>query len=345
MSVLDTVLTLRPANTVARVGPGSRVPLLNPRELLRALERTPVALPCLPVQAKGALPGLLRAARMEDAVLGLACPHPLADRSAAERFVAAVHTAAVEAGHSRPLFLQAGPVRVSRAEQDALASLQEGLFRVVDAGFSLVSLDLSRLDSFAAVEAVNALAGPLTERELSLELTAPAPASGGLLDAYRTLLEGLRHWEVPVRFLRVVEKSLGEGEPDVNLLRKLVELASDFGAAVAVGEVGAALPQALPTYVAAGVRKVDCVGPFERLALSAWPGETRDTLLEKAIAAGLPPGELLSVMEEGLPPLEPAAREKLEALSFAEAVEVFSGLGATRTGWAAMRFLAEHRGE
>jgi hypothetical protein len=321
------------------------VPLLNPRELLRALEGTPVALPCLPVQAKGALPGLLRAARMEDAVLGLACPHPLADRSAAERFVAAVHAAAAEAEHSRPLFLQAGPVRVPRADADALAPLQEGLFRVVDAGFSLVSLDLSRLDSYAAVEAVNALAGPVTERELSLELTAPAPASGGLLDAYRTLLEGLKQWSVPVRFLRVTEKSLGEGEPDVGLLRKLVELATEYGTAVAVGEVGAALPQALPTYVAAGVRKVDCVGAFESLALGAWPEETRQGVREKAAAAGLPPGELLGVMEEGLPPLEPAAREKLEALSFAEAVELLSALGATRTGWAAMRFLAEHRGE
>ncbi|MFP2929389.1 hypothetical protein ACLESO_30165, partial [Pyxidicoccus sp. 3LG] len=71
MSVLDKVLSLRPGNTVARVGAGSRVPLLNPRELLRSLEGAPVALPCLPVQAKGALPGLLRAARVEDSVLGL----------------------------------------------------------------------------------------------------------------------------------------------------------------------------------------------------------------------------------------------------------------------------------
>lgn len=345
MSVLDKVLTLRPGNTVARVGSGSRVPLLNPRELLRALERAPVALPCLPLQAKGALPGLLRAARTEDAVLGLACPHPLADRGAPERFVAAVHAAAVEAEHSRPLFLQAGPVRVTGADEAALAPLKEGVFRVVDAGFSLVSLDVSRLDSYAAVEAVNALAVPVSERELSLELTAPAPASGGLVDAYRTLLEGLKQWAVPVRFLRVPEKALGEGEPDVALLRRLVDLASEYGAVVAVGEVGAAFPQALPTYVAAGVRKVDCVGAFERLALGAWPAEIRESVRQKAAAAGLPPGELLGVMEEQLPPLEPDAREKLEALSFAEAVELLSALGATRTGWAAMRFLADHRGE
>ncbi|AKQ66653.1 hypothetical protein A176_003565 [Myxococcus hansupus] len=208
MNLLDKVLTLRPGNTVARVGHGSRVPLLNPRELLRALARAPVSLPCLPVQAKGALPGLLRAARSEDAVLGLACPHPLSDRGAPERFVLAAHQVAAESEHARPLFLQAGPIRVARADADTLDALKEGIYRVVDAGFSLVSLDLSRLDSYEAVEAVTALVAPVTERELALELTAPAP-SGGLVDAYRTLLEGLRQWHVPVDFIRVPEAALG----------------------------------------------------------------------------------------------------------------------------------------
>ncbi|MFP2933316.1 hypothetical protein ACLESO_50855, partial [Pyxidicoccus sp. 3LG] len=244
-----------------------------------------------------------------------------------------------------PLFLQAGPVRVARVDGDALGPLQEGLFRVVDAGFTLVSLDLSRLDSFAAVEALNVLTGPITERELSLELTAPAPSGSDPLDPYRTLLEGLKQWKVPVRFVRVPEASLGVGEPDVELLRRLVDLAAEYGAVVTVGEVGAGLPHALPTYVAAGVRKVDCVGPFERLALGAWPPETRASVVEKATAAGLPPGELLSVLEEQLPPLEPDAREKLEALSFSEAVEVFAELGATRTGQPSMRFLAEKQGD
>jgi hypothetical protein len=259
--------------------------------------------------------------------------------------VAAVHEAAVEAEHARPLFLQAGPVRVARVDGDALGPLQEGLFRVVDAGFTLVSLDLSRLDSYAAVEALNVLAGPVSERELSLELTAPASSGGDPLDAYRTLLEGLRQWKVPVRFVRVAEGALGAGEPDVELVRRLVDLAADYDAVVTVGEVGAGVPRALPTYVAAGVRKVDCVGAFERLALGAWPPEVRASVEEKAVAAGLPPGELLSVLEEQLPPLTQGARDRLEALCFSEAVEVVSALGATRSGTGTMHFLADRRGD
>lgn len=64
----------------------------------------------------------------------------------------------------------------------------------------------------------------------------------------------------------------------------------------------------------------------------------------KAEAAGLTAGELLSVLEEQLPPLEPTALERLEAFSFAETTDVLGALGATGTGWRAMRWLAEHKG-
>ncbi|NBD13007.1 MULTISPECIES: hypothetical protein [Corallococcus] len=345
MSVLDKVLSLRPGNVVARVGPGSRVPFLDPRELLRALESTPTALACLPVLAKGALPGLLGAARAEDAVLGLACPHPLADRGAPERFVQAVHAAAREAEHTRPLFLQAGPVRVNSTDADVLDALQDGLFRVVDAGFALVSLDLSRLTSYEAVEAVNALVGPLKERELSLEVSPPQVSAGGLLDACGTLLEGLAQWRVPPRFLRVSEAQLGEGEVDVALLRRVVEVAAEKGVAVAVGDVSAGPSRGVSSYVAVGVRKVDRGGPFGPLALRAFAPEVREQVVARAQAAGMPAGELLSVLEEGLPPLTPASRETLEALSFTEATEVLSALGAHRSAGVAMAFLAKAGGD
>ncbi|RKG87328.1 hypothetical protein [Corallococcus terminator] len=346
MSVLDKVLSLRPGNVVARMGPGSRVPVLDPRELLRALESSPAALPCIPVLAKGTLPGLLRAARAEDAVLGLACPHPLADRGAPERFVSAVRAAALDAEHTRPLFLQAGPVRVTSTDADVLDAMQEGLFRVVDAGFALVSLELSRLTTYEAVEAVNALVGPLVERELSLELSAPqAPAGAGLLDACGTLLEGLSQWKVPLRFLRVSEAQLGEGDLDVGLLRQVVELAHARGVAVTVGDLTAGAPRGLSSYVAAGVRKVDCGGPFGPLALRAWPLEARAQVVARAQAAGMPAGELLSMLEEGLPPLTPEARETLEALAFAEATEVLAALGARRSATHAMAFLAKTGGD
>jgi hypothetical protein len=347
MSVLEKVLTLRPANVVARLGPGSQVPVLSPQELLRALDGTPGALPCLPVQTKAALPGLLRAARAEDAVLGLACAHPLADRGTGLRFLEAVKAAAQEAEHRRPLYLQAGPVRVSPGGPGGLQAQQEAIFHLVDAGFSLVSLDVSRWDTPGAVGAVRTLVAPLQERELPLELTLPSPATevATLTDTARALLAGLRAGGVAVQFLRIPAGALGEGEPDVAMLRALVELAAEHGTSVTVGEVAVRSARALPTFVAAGARKLDCGGPFERLSLAAWPAEARAVVERKAQALGLPPGELLSLLEEQLPALEPAARERLEALSFSEATEVLAALGSVRTGWRSMEWLAGNRSD
>jgi hypothetical protein len=347
MSVLDKVLTLRPANAVARLGAGSRLPLLSPGELLRALEGTPAALPCVPVRAKAAVPGLLAAARAEDAVLGLSCTHPLADRGATERFLAAVRAAAGEAEHSRPFFLQAGPVRIARPKPEGVAFQQEAIFRLVDDGFSLVSLDVSRLDPGTAVEVISTLSAPLRERELPLELTLPTPVVEGasLMGMASPLLEGLCQEGVPVRFLRVPASALGGEEPDVERVRALVELTAEFGVCVTVADLEERGGRALSTFVAAGVRKVDYGAPFERLALAAWSAEAREVVEQKAQETGLAPGELLSLIEEQLPPLEPAAKERLEALSFTEATDMLAALGASRTGWRSMVWLAEHQGD
>ncbi len=332
---LDKVLALRPTNAVARLGAASRLPLLDPRDLLRALADGPGALASIPVVSRAALPGLLRAARTEDAVLGLVCQHPLADRSTPERFIEALRWATAVAAHERPVYLEAGPLRVSREEE---ASLRDGLFRIVDAGFTLVSLDVTRLGVEDAVPAVAAIVGPVLERELSLEVSLPALE--GLLahEAARALLEGLAHAGVPVRFLRAA----GQGdEPDAEALRELVDAAAASGASLSLEEAHAPSFRTLPAYVAAGVRKLCAPAPFGRVALNAHPEEERLAIAERSLAAGVPAGELLALLEERRPALSAAARERVEALSFAEAVELFTRVGASRTGRRALAFLAQ----
>jgi hypothetical protein len=337
--VLDRVLTLRPTNAVARLGASSRLPLLDPRDLLRAFADAPGALPSIPVLSKAALPGLLRAARTEDAVLGLVCTHPLADRRTPERFVETLRWATAVAAHERPVYLEAGPLRVARAEEEAL---RDGIFRIVDAGFSLVSLDLTRLPVEDAVAAVRAVSGPVLERELSLEVSLPALEGALAQEGARSLLEGLAQAGIAVRFLRLT----GQGEePDTDAVRELVDCATTYGASLAVDEPTAASFRTLPAYVAAGVRKLSAPAPFGRVALNAHSPEERIAIAERALSAGVPAGELLGLLEERLPALDAPARERLEALSFSEAVELFSRVGASRTGRRTLAFLAEPAGQ
>jgi hypothetical protein len=138
---------------------------------------------------------------------------------------------------------------------------------------------------------------------------------------------------------------LGEEDQDVQFLRSLVELVGQYGAGVTVGEAGRRSVRVLPTYVAAGVKKVECAAPFERLALASYPEPVRTSLEQKAEKAGLGAGELLGVMGAQLPALDAQDAARLEALTFAEACEVLAALGASRTGWKSMLFLAEKRGD
>jgi hypothetical protein len=206
-----------------------------------------------------------------------------------------------------------------------------------------VSLDVTRLEPDAAAEAVRRLSGPVVERELSLEVSLPAGAEGGELEGARALLEGLRG--LSVRFLRVSAAILGEEELDVEFLRSLVELAGQHGVGVAVGEAGRRSVRVLPTYVAAGVKKVECAAPFERLALASYPEAVRSSLEQKAEKAGLGAGELLGVVGAQLAALDAHEASRLEALTFTEACEVLAALGASRTGWKSMLFLAQKRGD
>ena len=80
-------------------------------------------------------------------------------------------------------------------------------------------------------------------------------------------------------------------------------------------------------------------------AMAALSEEARAVVEKKAVSAGMEPGELLGLIEEQLPPLEGPARERLEALSFTEAAEMICLLGASKTGWRSMVWLAENRGD
>ncbi len=322
MHALDLLLTFRPPNVVARLGPRSRVPLLHPRELTAAL-RGGAPLACVPVLRPGALPGLLRAARLEDAVLGLALLHPLAERAAPDRFVASVRAAAEEGAHALPLFLQAGPLPVLG---DAPA-LSAGLFRCVDAGFTLVSLDVRRLGEGAAA-AVEAVAGPVVERELGLEVALPLGGTAPPVDALRRQLDALVARRVLPHFVRVDAGVVrGPGGVSVPWVERLREVVSDYGALLTGADEGAPGREGAEPWLRAGVGKLELSGPFTRVALADLPAEERTALAERATALGLSMAELLVVLGERLSPLTEAQGLRLEAGSFAEPEELLLALG------------------
>ena len=208
-----------------------------------------------------------------------------------------------------------------------------------------VELDVTRLPARAAVEAVLRLSETLMERELALEVSLPASAEGGELEETRLLLEGMGRQGAGARFLRVSEGALGEEAQDVEFLRALVDLAGQHGAGVSVGEAARRSVRVLPTYVAAGVKKVECAAPFERLALASYSEAVREGLEQKAQKAGVGVGQILGILGAQLAPLGAGDEGRLEALTFVEASEIIGALGAAGSGWKSMLFLADRRND
>lgn len=313
MTGFDQLLALRPTNAVARLGPGSRLPLLSPSQLLRAAREGAEALLTVPVASTAALPGLLRAARDEGAVIGIACPHVPGDRDRPYRFFEAVRAAGEEARHRHPFFLQAGPIRLTPGETRGAAELA---FRYVDAGFSLLSLDASRLPLDRAVGACVELAAPALERELPVEVVAPNSP-----ERVAPFLEALHRVGLAPQWVRV-GREVGPGSA-------ASQAAARLGASLALDDRGLSEPQLVEVSARREVRKCDVGDAFGRVTLRAFPVEEHPALRARAEAVGLPLNELLALREDRLAELAPEVRERLEALSYVLAVTLLERVGAS----------------
>src|SRR5690349_1359854 len=172
MTALDKALSLRPANVAHRLGGSSRLPLLNAADLLRALPEGQT-LATVPAVAQATVAGLLRAAREENAGGGVALA-PSQERNRASGLFAAVPQRAEEGRHRLPFFIQAGPFDATSADARELALLGRAIFDHVEAGATLISVDASALPWEHQPLVMDELLRPALERELAVELVAPA---------------------------------------------------------------------------------------------------------------------------------------------------------------------------
>lgn len=346
---LDKVLALRPANAATRLGPDCRIPVLNPRDLLTALGGE-VGLACIPAYTPSAIDGILRASRETDAVVGLACPHPLADREGAQRFIDMVRDVGEDYRHRKPLFLQAGPFRVTTSDPRTVELLAGDVFRCVDAGFTLISIDASTLPIDEAVSVYLSLTQAAVERELGIEITAPidedrrAPSQ-----LARALLETLAAQGVLVQFLRVpgftyqLEPSPRESwQLDLGLLKALGEVARAHGAALSLDDESAAPERLALTWLGAGVRKVDPMEAVARIAMSALSPEQAEALRQASEEARLPPRDLLASFDPGRSADE-RTQLRIEAMTWGVAVDLLGAFGARGSASRAIDALAHGR--
>ncbi len=302
---LERALRLRPANVIARVGPPSALPLLNPRDIVQALGSRKGVLLCVPVVAPELIPGVLRAARLADGLVGLACPFSPGDRGAVSRLIGALMEEGSLHPHRLPIFLQAGPVRVGKEQLGDLGGVTRTLFESVEAGCTLVSIDATRVDSKARVDVYAALAAPLQERELALEVSVAAREALDADELKRLLTELLRRGVRP-DFVRVDSRLLSKAP-----VKELIAVTREHGSGLSIEDRHASAHQ-LESWVGLGARKVD-VDSLSRCVLRTRTAEARARVEAFSRTADLSLSDALAL--EG--PADPV--EGLEAQAFFEA--------------------------
>jgi hypothetical protein len=205
----ESLLALRPTNTMHQLGAGSAVPLFNARLLLDALGGRPLWMPQLFNPA--AAVGVLRAAAHRRAVVGL-CVGGADGPSALRRelrpggWMQAAAAAVTEVAEVPPfaIHLQLPPFAAATgAEAEAAAEL---VTSCVQGGFTSFGLDLAACPA----EAAPALAAEVLAAALDFELTICVALADAAPDPASRQLEALRAAGVAPDLVRLPAAAGGE---------------------------------------------------------------------------------------------------------------------------------------
>jgi hypothetical protein len=310
----DPILKQRPVTAAQRLGSESRVLLLALKDVLRALDGEGPVLLVVPCDVPEIVPPLLRAARDNDAALGLMPSGPLGDARARHRFFETIREAAETVGTSRPIVLLSDVVQVRTDDPEPAA---EQVHALVDAGFTGVILDASGLDPDAAPAALSRAAAPALERELGVQVLVPT----GHTEEGGRLVGGLKLLGAEPDLVGVVG---GDG-------RELAALASEVdpvGIAWFEGEA-AGFAEGLRHALGAGARLLCVHGLLSRVALASLPADLKGALSEVQLRD---PAAALAALGDRLGDLDDDARDRMEVRLYAEAEDLIGLLRLKGSG-------------
>ncbi len=304
-----SLLAFRPVSAVHRLPPRSQACPLSLRDLLRAQGGVRRPLPIVGAPRPALARAALLAAQQAGAAIGLGLP----GGGTPEPWFDAVTGAADELAPRLPIFLS-GEVAVEAGEGGAERAARRA-WRLVEAGFTHLAVDVSRVAVAERARAAAQVAGLAVEREIAVELLLPGdgePAGPEEAAAFQEELEG---WGLrpDALGLRMAAPDGADGLRDQ--ARRLAVLSAALGRTALVRH-GPVTPVLLQVLRAAGVAAAEDGGRVRAAALATLPEEAR-----RAWEAPAERGA-------GEPALEPAAAARLEALAFAEALAVIEAMGA-----------------
>lgn len=334
MSPSQALLRLRPTNVVGRLPAESRVCVLNPRDVFRALAGSGTVIPHFTLHLPFAIPGVLRAAREQDSVLSLsgqagmrALAHEVQVASPYAQFDA-VAEMAESAFTERPLMLS-GVVPIAASDDRAIATAREVVFKFIDAGFTGLILRPEEDPPDTVARAISEMIGPVKERELTVELSMRGVP---VLDRLEALAVSHRNRGVVVDGFTIV---VDDSTPS-SFLERIVKVFAPAGvAARGVNDVSK-----IPALAKAGIRRLDMSRALFDLAARHLP---EGVVTEIRAQPDLGPA-LAAHARELDEAVSPETRERIEALAYAETIDLIQALGARGSASAVAGFLSTKSG-
>jgi hypothetical protein len=304
--VASSLLAFRPSRVAERLGPRSHACPIAAGELIAPALRAGLILPVVRAPIAAVARAALVAAGALDAAIGLVLPAGVP----VEPWFGAVARAADELGAWVPVVL-AGEVRAG--EGKAAARAFDDAWRLVDAGATHLSVDVTALDPAGRADAAARIAAAAIERGLGWDVVVElADAKGGRAAA---LVRDLSRRGAPPDLLGV-SCPAADGEGDARAQAAVLAAMSATAGGVPVARRGPASPALLRLLRGSPVVLCDDGGAAAAAALGRAAGPegapaTDPRALERVTAA-----------------LTARERDRVEALAYVEASVLVERLGA-----------------
>ncbi len=184
-AALEKVLALRPAHVLAKLPSGSRVCLLNSKDILTALKTEPVIVMACNTRIKHVIPGIMQAAEELDAVVGFELARSECSLEGGytgftpELYAQTVMQYAQETGFSKPFFIHADHITVKSTAPEAIESARELIAAQLAAGYTSFAIDASFNELPDNIRITVELAQPIVAKNLGLEVEVGEIKSAG----------------------------------------------------------------------------------------------------------------------------------------------------------------------
>ena len=288
----DRLLAHRPPQVSAKLPPGSRVCLLNSKDILSVLKNQPVIVMACNTRIKHVIPGIMQAAQELDAVVAFELARSECSLEGGytgftpQLYAATVIDYAEKTGFTKPFFIHADHITVKSTAPEAIASARELIAAQLAAGYTSFAIDASFNELPDNIRITTELAQPIVKENLGLEVEVGEIKSAGQEAEITTVAEavefitGLRQNGIHPDLLAINNGSKHgnylEGEKifiDLERTGEIYQAIKDYGVCIAQHGVTGTPLHLVGKFADYGIRKANVGTQWQNVAHAGLPPE------------------------------------------------------------------------